>query len=715
VKGSRIGDERDMSDGGGTRDEAVTTDVGDPPTSAPSNDDSWQDYLRWVQRFFAWEGYDESERNYKLVIGERLVAARAALLEGDPEWLERLRTAFGAPNNLTNWRFNKPFLDWCAANTERAETALQVIWDEDRTVRSRFNDFVDAVSDGVERVTVAEASFLHMAMGPTDYPIFRATPVSKGYELTGSPDPHGWSNVDPGGRYEHFLGFLDCLLDHAAESGIELRDRLDAQSIVWSISSHQLPPDATDEEWKAFERYRNPSKDDKHANRSEAEGGGTPVPSSGVPKSSREAILGTMRAFDLQDRDTDDWRDWESDLRHKWAIVHEGQRYPVKEMIARAAGTSTHGFSGGDEANRYARSLGFTVERLRSDPPSTVWWVNQGATYQQERDHGIVWAPQKGRSDRTFAHWRNLTKIQPGDFILHYANTALRAVSIVTSPYVETAKPGDLPRDLWQDDGYLVETNYTELDPPIPLAQIPLHHRQGRPGGPFTQLGDVNQGYLYPAPDGLLADLVRRFKSGWPAQVIEWVGQPPERLIKVAPGPSGSEWDDCLAGGYICVGWDDVGDLRGHVTFDAFLERFREAYGEKYNQHAPKILEKAQELWTLRELTAGDRIVANRGVSAILGVGTVREPVYGWLPDRASMRHIVHVDWDDREVLTIPRQGHWAFKTILELPPSSSTSSICPPPSWTTSLGPSPRLPTMSARSDCGWTIAPCGDITSPY
>lgn len=116
-------DEDDVTGG-----ESAATDVGNPPTGEPPNDDLWRGYLHWVRRFIAWEGYDESERNYKLLIGRRLVAARSALLEGDPEWLERLRIALGSPNNLTDWRFNKPFLDWCEANTARAEAALQVVW-----------------------------------------------------------------------------------------------------------------------------------------------------------------------------------------------------------------------------------------------------------------------------------------------------------------------------------------------------------------------------------------------------------------------------------------------------------------------------------------------------------------------------------------------------------------------------------------------------------
>ena len=237
------------------------SELSQPTSGEMMNDDPWDEYLQWTRRITEWEGFDESERNYKLVIGERLVAARSALLESSSEWIEQLHKAFGAPNNLTDWRFNGPFLDWCEVNPRQAERALRMIWDEDRTVRERFNDLVASAADGAVRINVTAASFLHMGMGPTTYPIFRATPVSDAYKLTGYADPYGRSNADTGGRYEHFLNFLDLSLELAARHGVNLRDRLDAQSVAWWISSRELPPNATAEEIDALNRYRNPSNE----------------------------------------------------------------------------------------------------------------------------------------------------------------------------------------------------------------------------------------------------------------------------------------------------------------------------------------------------------------------------------------------------------------------------------------------------------------------
>src|SRR3712207_8498727 len=45
-----------------------------------------------------------------------------------------------------------------------------------------------------------------------------------------------------------------------------------------------------------------------------------------------------------------------------------------------------------------------------------------------------------------------------------------------------------------------------------------------------------------------------------------------------------------------------------------------------------QVTRKAKELWTLTRLRAGDKVVANRGTSEVLAIGTVKDP------DRKSTR-----------------------------------------------------------------------------
>jgi 5-methylcytosine-specific restriction protein B len=138
------------------------------------------------------------------------------------------------------------------------------------------------------------------------------------------------------------------------------------------------------------------------------------------------------------------------------------------------------------------------------------------------------------------------------------------------------------------------------------------------------------------------------------------------QLIKIAPGHQARFWDECLAGGFICVGWDEVGDLLRYESKEAFTSAFADVYRDKHPTQA-KQTEKSNELWSLVDIADGERIVANRGTSEILGVGTVVPPGYVWDDSREEYKHTVRVDWDTSYAKTIPAQKRWTFKTILPL------------------------------------------------
>lgn len=140
---------------------------------------------------------------------------------------------------------------------------------------------------------------------------------------------------------------------------------------------------------------------------------------------------------------------------------------------------------------------------------------------------------------------------------------------------------------------------------------------------------------------------------------------PPESSaswFKISPGHRAEFWEECREGGFVCVGWDEIGDLRDFGSKDEFREAFDDAYGVgtgKYNDRPQIIARKANELWRLMELRPGDRIVANKGTSRILAVGTVREPVYEHDARRERYRHLILVEWDESYGTDIQPQGGW--------------------------------------------------------
>lgn len=138
------------------------------------------------------------------------------------------------------------------------------------------------------------------------------------------------------------------------------------------------------------------------------------------------------------------------------------------------------------------------------------------------------------------------------------------------------------------------------------------------------------------------------------------------KVYKISPGEDGVYWNECLDGGYICIGWDEVGDLRNYSDYEEFRENFSKKYNKEYNKS--KIVEKANEVWKFYNLEAGNIIIANKGINTILGVGTVSENGYEFDNSRKNFKHIVHINWKkDFKQKSIEPQKYWAFKTITEV------------------------------------------------
>ncbi|MCH9730626.1 MAG: AAA family ATPase [Actinomycetia bacterium] len=141
--------------------------------------------------------------------------------------------------------------------------------------------------------------------------------------------------------------------------------------------------------------------------------------------------------------------------------------------------------------------------------------------------------------------------------------------------------------------------------------------------------------------------------------------RPSMKVVKIAPGELAKYWDNCRDNNYICVGWDQVGDLAEFDSKDAFREVFREHF--PYNGAEPTVSRKANELWTLRELQPGDKVIANRGTSELLAIGTVNETGYQWRPERPEYRHTVGVDWDTDFARDIRPVKAWATTTVSKV------------------------------------------------
>ncbi len=226
----------------------------------------WDRFLYWSSRHHAMPEFDAWERDYKVVVAERVAAARDAFFDGNPDWIDLLHHAIAAkPNNLTSWRQTRPLEEWFRADRNGAELALRFLWNPDLEVHQRFNQFAEVAIHSGQKAPVSETSFLHLAMGVTEFPPFRATPLDRAMDLTGYPLPRetGIKSGDIGRRYEHSLRFFDNMIKRASERGLILRDRLDAQGVSWVVTQWLPHADWSDADQAAFRDYQGEAKSRK--------------------------------------------------------------------------------------------------------------------------------------------------------------------------------------------------------------------------------------------------------------------------------------------------------------------------------------------------------------------------------------------------------------------------------------------------------------------
>lgn len=158
--------------------------------------------------------------------------------------------------------------------------------------------------------------------------------------------------------------------------------------------------------------------------------------------------------------------------------------------------------------------------------------------------------------------------------------------------------------------------------------------------------------------------------AGWhPHEVMEFLytfhdPRPQDRVIwKIAPGERAMLWDDCFTNRRIRIAWDEVGSL-GQYESDQELKAALDQY---WPHSTGGNLRLARQLLAFRDLEAGDLVVANRGKSEVLAVGSVIEG-YSYAPDVTGYRHTVGVDWDTSYAQLFDSPRHAWQQTLAKVP-----------------------------------------------
>lgn len=140
------------------------------------------------------------------------------------------------------------------------------------------------------------------------------------------------------------------------------------------------------------------------------------------------------------------------------------------------------------------------------------WWVNQNQTFDQEITGGYLWSPKRNADGGRNPFYESMREIAPGDLILSFEGTFIRAVGVSQSYCYECPKPTEFGSAgaYWERIGWKVDVRLHIL-----THQVRPRDYMDRLGAllperysPLQISGRGNQGvYLTELPPMLMATL----------------------------------------------------------------------------------------------------------------------------------------------------------------------------------------------------------------
>ncbi|WP_207346451.1 AAA family ATPase [Arthrobacter sp. E3] len=211
--------------------------------------DAWDEFMTFAAKFAQTVDLDAEEYDYKLVLAKRLEETRSAYAAGDPNWFTRLHKDLVSANLMDQY-FMMRLVALGKASPDDLRRAIDVLWTDAVNVKD-----LDAFADTLrlfspEKFTPGGltmfASVLLLCRDPFSFPPYRARAVKNFLKLVGWSDRG--ANGTPSERYQLLLDALDEMLRLAPGHGIVLRNRLDAQGLLWTVMN--VDPD---EQWASNE------------------------------------------------------------------------------------------------------------------------------------------------------------------------------------------------------------------------------------------------------------------------------------------------------------------------------------------------------------------------------------------------------------------------------------------------------------------------------
>lgn len=103
------------------------------------------------------------------------------------------------------------------------------------------------------------------------------------------------------------------------------------------------------------------------------------------------------------------------------------------------------------------------------------WWVNQNQTFRQERAGGYLWSPKRNADGGRNPFYEFMREVAPGDLVLSFEDTFIRAIGVVQSYCYECPKPAEFIRRILEHLGQWAPPATEGSPPPGPTASWPRH------------------------------------------------------------------------------------------------------------------------------------------------------------------------------------------------------------------------------------------------
>ena len=205
----------------------------------------WDELVERAQEYIDSGRLEDEEIEYKIETGRKLSAVRKDLQSNPPAlngWQSDLKNALRGKNNLIDWRARAQFEEWLDKHPDDALSTMTSLWEAvTQPVTTRLQLLADQLAPVLQpsaRVNVV--SVLLMGLNTEEYAPYRWSLFSEAYAQTGYLQPGEQSTE--GEIYKHALDFLDRFIAEAAQRGLTLRHRLDAQSVLWALRGRSGGP-----------------------------------------------------------------------------------------------------------------------------------------------------------------------------------------------------------------------------------------------------------------------------------------------------------------------------------------------------------------------------------------------------------------------------------------------------------------------------------------